>query len=244
MAWERWKQATTTGEPYEIESRLRRHDRVYRWMLGRALPLRDAAGDIVKWFGTCTDIDDLKAAQAHAAELVVELERRADHDPLTGLANRDLLFRQLDLMLRQRRRTGVAAAFLDLDRFKAVNDRHGHRAGDRVLTQVARDLRASVRQGDVAARIGGDEFVVIGEADDPDDAERFAQRVLDAIAGVCTVDGVQIPIATSIGVAYVAPGDVATPDELLSRADARMYRNKRRRYPPDPRPEDHDLTGG
>ena len=243
LAWERWKEATTTGEPYEIEYRLRRHDGVYHWMLGRAVPLRDADGHIVKWFGTCTDIEDLKAAQAHAAELLVELERRASHDPLTGLANRDLLFRQLDLMLRQRRRTGVAVAFLDLDRFKAGNDRYGHHAGDRLLVHVADHLRSSVRQGDVASRIGGDEFVVIGEADDRDDAQRFGQRLLDAIDRVCVVDGTEIPVAASIGVAYVAPGDGTTPDELLSRADARMDRNKRRRYPPVDRLQD-DVTGG
>jgi diguanylate cyclase (GGDEF)-like protein/PAS domain S-box-containing protein len=243
VAWERWNEATETGEPYEIEYRLRRHDGVYHWMLGRALPLRDADGHIVKWFGTCTDIEDLMVAQAHAAELVVELERRADHDHLTGLANRDLLFRQLALMLRQRRRTGVAVAFLDLDRFKAVNDRYGHHAGDRLLVQVADDLRASVRQGDVAARIGGDEFVVVGEADDEEDAERFSRRLVEAIGDVCVVDGTEIPVAASIGVAYAAPGDGSTADEVLSLADSRMYRSKRLRYAPAPRSED-DVTGG
>lgn len=221
-----WEDATSSGTAYEIEYRLRRHDGTYHWMLGRALPLRDRDGNIVKWFGTCTDIEELKAAQAHVAELVVELERRADHDPLTGLANRDLLFRQLELMLRQRRRVGVAVAFVDLDEFKAVNDRHGHHVGDRMLVHVAQQLRASVRQGDVAARIGGDEFVVVGEAEDEHDAERFGQRLLDALDDRMEVDDGSVPVAASIGVAYVAPGDPASPDEVLSRADARMYRNK------------------
>ena len=229
LAWKRWKDATATGLPYEIEYRLRHHDGTYHWMLGRALPLRDRHGDIVKWFGTCTDIEELKAAQARTAELLVELERRADHDPLTGLANRDLLFRQLGLMLHQRHRVGVAAAFVDLDEFKAVNDRHGHHVGDRLLVHVADRLGATVRQGDVAARIGGDEFVVVGEADDEHDAERFGQRILDALGGHCVADGVEVPVAASIGITYIAPGDKADPDEVLSRADARMYQDKRRR---------------
>ena len=85
-----WAEATRTGEPYEIEYRLRRHDGAYRWMLGRAVPLRDERGEVVKWFGTCTDIEDLKAALDDATQLRNELERRATHDPLTGLANRDV----------------------------------------------------------------------------------------------------------------------------------------------------------
>lgn len=89
----------------------------------------------------------------------------------------------MELMLRQRRRTGVAVVFIDLDRFKAINDRLGHRAGDQVLVHVAERLRAAVRLGDVAARIGGDEFVVIGEADDPEDAQRFGQRMIEAVRG-------------------------------------------------------------
>ena len=235
-----WAEATRTGEPYEIEYRLRRHDGVYHWMLGRALPLRDADGEIVKWFGTCTDIEELKTIQEQAAQLLVELERRANHDSLTGLANRDLLFRQLELMLRQRHRAGVAVAFLDLDQFKAVNDRRGHHVGDALLVHVAERLRSSIRQGDVAARIGGDEFVVVGEADDPEDAQRFGERLLGALGERCVVDGIEIPVAASIGIAYVSPGDPASPDEVLSRADAEMYGTKRRRYAARAR----HLTGG
>ena len=229
LAWKLWQEATATGTPYEIEYRLRRHDGVYHWMLGRALPLRGRDGNIVKWFGTCTDIDELKVAQAQVAGLVVELERRADHDPLTGLANRDLLFRQMELLLRQRHGVGVAAAFVDLDGFKAVNDRCGHDAGDKLLLRVADQLRDAVRQGDVAARIGGDEFVVVGEADDEHDAERFAERLRAALGTSCRIGDEEIPVTASIGVVYVAPGDPASPDEVLSRADARMYRNKRQR---------------
>ena len=222
-----WGEATRTGEPYEIEYRLRRHDGVYRWMLGRARPLRNDSGDVVKWFGTCTDIEDLKTAQVEAAELRAELERRATHDPLTGLANRDLLFDQMELLLHQRRSPGAAVVFIDLDRFKTVNDRLGHRAGDELLVHVAERLRAAVRQGDVAARIGGDEFVVIGEADDPEDAERFGQRVVEAVRGCVELEGEQVEVTASVGVNYVKAGDASSADVVLAQADARMYEAKR-----------------
>lgn len=222
-----WAEATRTGKPYEIEYRLRRHDGVYRWMLGRAVPLRDGAGEVVKWFGTCTDIEDLKAAQVQAAELREELERRATHDPLTGLANRDLLFDQMGVMLHQRRGPGVAVVFIDLDRFKTINDRFGHRAGDQLLVHVAERLRSAVRRGDVAARIGGDEFVVVGEADDAEDAERFGQRLVEAVRGWVEFEGGRVEVAASVGVNYVRTGEASCADVALAQADARMYEAKR-----------------
>ncbi|MFW2513676.1 diguanylate cyclase domain-containing protein [Demequina sp. SO4-13] len=225
----RWKESISTGEPYEIEYRLRRHDGVYRWMLGRAVPLRDESGDIVEWFGTCTDIHVLKEALDEAAGLREELEFRATHDFLTRLANRELLFEQLGLMLRQRRSTGLVVVFMDLDWFKVINDRLGHSAGDQLLVHVADRLRATVRQSDVAARIGGDEFVVVGEAKDEEDAERFAARVAEGIRGHVTIAGERVEVAASIGTAYVEAGDTRSADAVLALADARMYEVKRRR---------------
>lgn len=222
-----WAEALSTGEPYEIEYRLRRHDGVYHWMLGRAVPLRDEDGDIVRWFGTCTDIEDLKAAQAREAELLAELERRATHDPLTGLANRDLLFEQLELLLDQRHRTGIAVAFVDLDGFKLINDALGHLAGDRVLAEVGTRLRSAARQGDVAARIGGDEFVVVGEADDVAAAGEFARRMKAAIEGPVAVVGAEVSIRASVGHTFVPAGAPVHAGEALSRADHHMYAAKR-----------------
>lgn len=224
-----WAEAIRTGDPYEIEYRLRRHDGVYRWMLGRAVPLRNESGDVVKWFGTCTDIEDLKAALHDAAELRKELERRVTHDSLTGLANRDLLFAHMELMLHQRRPGGIAVVFIDLDRFKAVNDRLGHRAGDRLLVNVAERLRSVVRIGDVAARIGGDEFVVVGEADDQDDANRFGRRIAESVAGWVQLAGELVEMTASVGVTFVEAGGGLSVDTALARADACMYEAKRRR---------------
>ena len=224
-----WDEATRTGEPYEIEYRLRRHDGVYHWMLGRALPLRTESGEIVKWFGTCTDIEELKAALDDAAELRAELERQATHDSLTGLANRGLLMERMELMLGQQRRAGTAVVFIDLDRFKSINDRLGHRAGDQLLVHVAERLRATARQGDVVARLGGDEFVVVGEADGPDDAHRLGQRLSDAVRGSICMMGGQVEVLASVGVSYVDGGEGPSAEVALALADARMYEVKRRR---------------
>ena len=226
-----WERATSSGEPYEIEYRLRRHDGVYHWMLGRALPLRNDEGRIVKWFGTCTDIDELKTAQAREAELLAELERRATHDPLTGLANRDLLFEQLELLLDQRHRTGIAVAFVDLDGFKLINDALGHLAGDRVLVEVGNRLRAAVRQGDVVARMGGDEFIVVGEADDEAGAHDLADRVKAEIEGPVAVTGAEVTVRASVGFSFVAPDEEAHAGDALSRADHAMYAVKRTHRP-------------
>ncbi len=226
-AQEEWERATSTGQPYEIEYRLRRHDGVYHWMLGRALPLHDDEGRIVKWFGTCTDIDELKAAQEREALLLAELERRATHDPLTGLANRDLLFEQLELLLDQRRRTGIAVVFVDLDGFKLINDALGHLAGDRVLVEVGNRLRDAVRHGDVVARMGGDEFIVVGEADDEAGAHDLADRVKTEIEGPVAVTGAEVTVRASVGFSFVAPGEEAHAGDALSRADHAMYAVKR-----------------
>lgn len=221
-----WQRAISTARPYEIEYRVRRRDGIYHWMLGRALPLR-VDGRIVKWCGTCTDIDELKMAQEREAELLSELERRATHDPLTGLANRDLLFEQLELLLDQRHRTGIAVAFIDLDGFKLVNDALGHLAGDRVLTEVAQRLRAAARQGDVVARMGGDEFVVVGEAVGTEAAQEMAARMKAAIEGPVAVSGAEVTVRASIGCTFVPPGAEVHAGEALSRADHAMYASKR-----------------
>jgi PAS domain S-box-containing protein len=158
LASELWTSATRSGEPYEIEYRLRRHDGVYRWMLGRARPLRNNNGEIVKWFGTCTDIEEMKEALEDAAQLRETLEQRAFHDSLTGLANRDLLFEQMELMLGQRQRKGIAVAFLDLDRFKAVGEVDDSMDAQLFAQRISEAVRGRVclagEQVDVAASVG------------------------------------------------------------------------------------------
>jgi diguanylate cyclase (GGDEF)-like protein len=164
---------------------------------------------------------------------------RALHDPLTGLANRGLLMEQLGQALaRARRRPGsVAVLFLDLDRFKVVNDSLGHAVGDDLLVEVARRLERVMRSADTVARLGGDEFVVLAEdVAGVDEAFTLARRLRQAIAAPIPVGpGQRVVVTASVGIALSTPGTdgageepvvAATPSSLLWNADIAMYRAK------------------
>lgn len=161
-------------------------------------------------------------------QLAAQLAHQAFHDPLTGLVNRALLSQRLEHALDSIGRTGlrVAVLFLDLDRFKTVNDSLGHGAGDDLLREVAGRLRQVVRPGDTVARLGGDEFVVLLEdMDSTDDAQRAAQRIAAVLRSPFQAAGSEVFATASIGVAMGDRGSEA--DELLSRADAALYAAKR-----------------
>jgi diguanylate cyclase (GGDEF)-like protein len=154
---------------------------------------------------------------------------RALHDPLTGLANRGLLMDQLTQALAraQRRPGSVAVLFLDLDRFKVVNDSLGHAAGDDLLVEVARRLERVMRSADTVARLGGDEFVVLVEdVAGVDDALTLARRLRAAVAvPIAVAAGQRVVVTASVGIALSGPSP-ATPSSLLWDADAAMYRAK------------------
>ena len=159
----------------------------------------------------------------------------ATHDPLTGLPNRALLREQLGLALAEARDGGaaVAALVVDLDRFKPVNDVHGHQAGDRLLRDVAGRLRRALRAGDIAARLGGDEFVLVARfeagGDEPRDAAaRLAGRVVSALDAPFEVAGgaATACVGCSVGVALATEAGDGDAEALLDRADAAMYRAK------------------
>jgi diguanylate cyclase (GGDEF)-like protein len=152
-------------------------------------------------------------------------EELALRDPLTGLANRlvlqDRLEHAANRATRSRRAFGVL--YLDLDRFKEVNDMHGHAAGDLLLVEVARRLTALLRPGDTLARVSGDEFVLLLEdLTLTRDAEHVADRITQALREPYVEAGVQLPMAASIGVAVTAPDEVITP-QLVIEADRAMY---------------------
>ncbi|GAA3239564.1 diguanylate cyclase domain-containing protein [Dactylosporangium siamense] len=152
------------------------------------------------------------------------LRRAALSDTLTGLPNRAALVETLERAVRATDRR-FAVLFLDLDGFKQVNDRHGHAAGDELLVYVAERIRRSLRVGDMAARFGGDEFVVfLAEIDSPDRLRRIAERLRASIMAPYTVAGAVVRVGVSIG--CMPCGDSASADEILSAADAAMYREK------------------
>ena len=162
-------------------------------------------------------------------QLVSELAHKAFHDDLTGLANRALLRDRLDHALRRSRRSSaiVSVLFCDLDGFKMINDSLGHDVGDLLLASVARRLEQSVREVDTTARLGGDEFAILLDDSDPKIAATLARRIVDALREPVELNGREIYIRASIGVADNAD-EVLDADELLQRADIAMYAAKAR----------------
>ncbi len=157
-----------------------------------------------------------------------QLAHQATHDDLTGLANRASLVAELDRAAARAERSGqgFGLLFIDLDRFKAVNDTLGHRVGDLVLQQVAQRLVQATRDTDLVARNGGDEFVVLAEeAGDVTVVARLAERIQDALSVPVAFEDDAIPVSASIGVAWLEPGDPHTLDQLRD-ADVAMYHAK------------------
>jgi diguanylate cyclase (GGDEF)-like protein len=159
------------------------------------------------------------------AKMVREALHRASHDPLTDLANRALFIDRLELGLRRTQRSSrhPAVLFLDIDRFKLVNDSLGHAAGDELLREVGARLVASIRPGDTTARFGGDEFAVLLEdIEGREAAERVANRILGALRAPLSVAGRDVFVTASIGIAMAA----ACADDMIRNADLAMYRAK------------------
>ncbi|WP_418314841.1 GGDEF domain-containing protein [Piscinibacter sakaiensis] len=183
-----------------------------------------------------TQTASLRKALQQAEKTNVMISHMADHDPLTGLLNRRRMHRELVAAVSDARRHGdeLALVFVDLDRFKAINDRHGHEAGDRFLGAFSALLELAARDTDKIGRWGGDEFVILLPRTTEPGAAQFCSRLEEILDG----DGIDIgparvPAAASIGVALY-PADGADPATLLAHADRRMYRVKKRRDEPAP----------
>jgi diguanylate cyclase (GGDEF)-like protein/PAS domain S-box-containing protein len=209
------------GQGASIEFRLCAGDGALRWVENRYVPVRDKDGRLIEVEGIIIDITERKAAE----EKITLLART---DSLTGLANRSTFSERLwqAFAAAQRGALGFAILYLDLDKFKPVNDTFGHPVGDLLLQQVAERLRSCTRESDLVARLGGDEFAVLqGEVREPANAGLMAAKIQAALARPYLINGNEINISVSIGISPYVPGN-AGADAMLVQADLALYRSK------------------
>lgn len=183
--------------------------------------ITDRDGRLTNYAALFSDISQLKESEARIRHL-------AYYDPLTGLPNRRLLEDRLEVAIAHahRSKTRAAVMFIDLDRFKRINDSLGHQVGDRLLIEIARRLRECLREDDTVARMGGDEFLVIlSELGAPDAAAHTAHRVIESLRQPLRVDERELIVTTSIGIS-IYPDDGEDPATLIKNADVAMYRAK------------------
>ena len=220
---ERFLAALAAGDGIVLgyEAELWRKDGSTIWVATSSHYLRDDEGRIIGVEGAARDVSLLKASQA-------QLDHLAHHDPLTGLANRLVFTDRLShaIALARREDYQVAVLFLDLDRFKDINDSFGHPAGDMLLQEAAERLTRTVREQDTVARLGGDEFIILLDAiEDPQDAVTLARKLIDAFEPPFTVAGHTLRLTLSLGISLY-PRDGNDAETLVRNADAAMYRAK------------------
>jgi diguanylate cyclase (GGDEF)-like protein/PAS domain S-box-containing protein len=206
---------------YDESYRIVRPDGSMRWVRDRAFPVYDASNSVHRIAGITEDITERKEAEER-------LMRLAHYDVLTSLPNRVLFYDRLKQALAQARRnqwiTGVM--FIDVDRFKNINDTLGHAVGDRLLQQVSERLIRSVRAGDTVGRLGGDEFaVVLSNLSSAQDANLIAQKIMASFKDPLKLAGVELYVTASIGITLY-PDDSTDQETLIKNADAAMYRAK------------------
>ena len=213
-----WAATIHQNRPFKLEFRLQHSNGHEVWVLGQASSLNDAAGKIIGHIGSMTDITDRKLAET-------EIEFLAYHDLLTGLPNRLLLEDRMKLGMAyaDRAETKIALVFLDLDKFKTINDSLGHPIGDVMLKAVSEGLLKLVRETDTVSRLGGDEFLILlADIRDPDTITELLERALKELADTIEIEGIELSTTISMGIA-IYPDDGKDFNTLLKSADTAMY---------------------
>ena len=209
-------------EHFEHEHRMVTRGGEIRWMLTRGVAVRNEDGRVIRMAGSLTDVTARKVAEQ-------QLLYDAFHDGLTGLANRALFIDRLGVVLAARRRQAglrFAVLFLDLDRFKNINDSLGHTTGDKLLQDIARRIEKTLRPGDTIARLGGDEFaILLSQVDDLGDAIHVAERIQELISTPVVIRSNEVYVTASIGIA-LSTTETRGPEDILRDADIAMYRAK------------------
>lgn len=204
------------------EARLRTQTGAIIHVLEVVLPARDEHGDTEWLVHLVQDLSDRKRVEA--------LSTLAYHDPLTGLPNRSLFQDRLEraVLSAERVRAGFALLYIDVDRFKAINDSLGHHAGDQALREIAARIAGALRKSDTLARLGGDEFAVVLEGTNSrTDAWRIADKIVASCGAPYRVRGAPVALSVSVGISLY-PYDGADPVALLNEADRAMYSAKMR----------------
>ncbi|MGH9945575.1 MAG: EAL domain-containing protein [Pyrinomonadaceae bacterium] len=206
---------------WQDEYRFMRADGTYAFVIDRGYLVHDVAGTPIRMLGSMMDVTERKSLEE-------QLTHQALHDPLTNIANRALFKDRVDHALTklERNNLSLGVLFLDLDNFKAINDSLGHAVGDKLLISVAERLQDCLRSADTAARLGGDEFALLVEAMFRlDEAEMIAERILNVFKQSFIIEGKEIFVGTSIGIAS-ASNEALSSEELLRNADLAMYMAK------------------